>query len=228
MFALEISEKIRFFALFLAFLGKILMILKKIISTVLAFLQGLYLASSAFRDYTKSLTIISGLGKNNVATKKQIGAKKVIWRKRFFRFYAIIAADKGFRSAALEQRKNTTNSKKSKLSKTLYWTFCQLFFNFRTLVRILLDHWYNFFYSHYFCFKFGRMLQDADVKMYCNFQIFLFGIGDMIFYMWKMTKSPLKNQQFIFVLSKKFAQFFINIYTNFGFWPTFSVPNEFF
>jgi len=67
-----------FFALFLAFLGKILMILKKIISTVLAFLQGLYLASSAFRDYTKSLTIISGLGKNNVATKKQIGAKKVI------------------------------------------------------------------------------------------------------------------------------------------------------
>ena len=33
-------------------------------------------------------------------------------------FYAIIAADTGFQSAALEQRKNTTNSKKSKLFKT--------------------------------------------------------------------------------------------------------------
>jgi len=29
-----------------------------------------------FKDYTKSLTIFLGLGKNNVAAKKQIGAKK--------------------------------------------------------------------------------------------------------------------------------------------------------
>jgi len=78
MFALEISEKIRFYSSFLAILGKFLMIFKKISCHRLAFLQGLYLASSAFKDYTKSLTIVVGLGKNNVPAKKQIGAKKAI------------------------------------------------------------------------------------------------------------------------------------------------------
>ena len=103
-----------------------------------------------------SMTIKSHLP--YVVVKKQIGTKKAIWKKWFFRFYAKIAADTGFRSAALEKRKNTTKNKKSKLFKMLYWIFCQLFFSFSAIVRIFLDHWYNLFYSHYFCFKFGRML----------------------------------------------------------------------
>ena len=90
--------------------------------------------------------------------KKHIGAKQAIWKKRFFWFYGKIAADTAFRSAALEKCKNTTHNKKSKLFKMFYWTFCQLFFKFWQLVRNFLDHWYNFFYSQYFCFKFGRML----------------------------------------------------------------------
>jgi len=57
MFAFEIFSKIRFFAWFLAFLRKFLMIFKKILATVLAFLQGLYLDSSAFKDYTKYLPL---------------------------------------------------------------------------------------------------------------------------------------------------------------------------
>ena len=130
---------------------------KKFLATVLAFLQGLYLASSAFKDYTKSFTIVSGLGKNNVAAKKQIVAKKAIWKMRFYRFYAKIAADTGFRSAASEQSKNTTNKKVETFQNGLL-QFLSVFFNFRTLVRNFLDHWHNFFYSHYFCFKFGRML----------------------------------------------------------------------
>ena len=110
---------------------------KKFLATVLAFLQELYLASSAFKDYTKSLTIVLGLGKNNVPAKKQIWAKKAIWKKRFFRFYAKIAADTGFRNAALEQRKNTTNNKSRNFSKcfiAVFVTFlqfsdtCQKFF----------------------------------------------------------------------------------------------------
>jgi len=39
-------------------------------ANILAFLQGLYLALSAFKDYIKSLTIGLGLGKNNVTAKK--------------------------------------------------------------------------------------------------------------------------------------------------------------
>jgi len=42
------------------------------------FLQVQYLASSAFKGYTKSLTIVLGLGKNNVAAKKLNWAKKAV------------------------------------------------------------------------------------------------------------------------------------------------------
>jgi len=140
--------------------------------------------------------------------KKQIETKTTIWKKLFFRFYATIAADTGFRSAALQQRKNTTNSKKSKLFKTFYWTVCQLFFNFRTLDRNFLDYWYDFFYSQYFCFTFGRMLQDADVKMYCNFQIFCLVPEIWYFTSEKWPKIPEKIKKLVFVLSKKFAKSF--------------------
>ena len=147
--------------------------------------------------------------------KKQIGAKTAIWKKRLFRLYAIIAADTGFLSSALEQRKNTTNSKKSKLFKTFYSTVCQLFFNFRTLVRNFLDHWYNFFYSHYFCFTFGRMLQDSCENVLQLLDFSVFGTGDAICYMWKMTNTPLKNQQICFCTFQKFAQFFYKYFYKF-------------
>jgi len=98
MFALEISEKTRFFVSCL--FGKVLDDFQKKISCHhFSFLQGLYLASSAFKDNTKSLIIVLGLGKNNVAAKK---GNWGIRKKRFFRFYAKIAVSTGFQSAALE------------------------------------------------------------------------------------------------------------------------------
>jgi len=50
----------------------------KLHANVLAFLQGLYLVSSAFKDYTKSLIIVLGLEKKQCCGKKQIGAKEAI------------------------------------------------------------------------------------------------------------------------------------------------------
>jgi len=59
------------------------------------------------------------LGKNNLAAKKANWAKGNL-KKAIFWFYTKITADTGFRSAALEQHKNTTINKKSKLFKMLY------------------------------------------------------------------------------------------------------------
>ena len=110
MFALDISEKIHFFALFLAFLGKFFMIFKKIYCRRLSFFartipglecfQGLYqVTCHCFR----------------VGEKQPCGKKGNLKKSDFFRFYAKIAADTGFPGAALEHCKNTTNNKKSKL-----------------------------------------------------------------------------------------------------------------
>jgi len=195
---------------------------KKFLATVFAFLQGLYLASSAFKDYTKSHAIVLELAKNNVA------AKKVIWKKRFFRFYAKIAADTGFRVAALEQRKNITNNKKSKL-QNVWLHFLSLFFNFRTLVRNIFDHWHNFFYSHYFCFKFGRVLLDANVKIYCNFQTYCVWYWKYdILHVKNDQNFPIKSTDSFLYFPKNLRNSCTNIFTNVGSWPTFSVPNEFF
>jgi len=88
---------------------------------------------SAFKDYTKSLAIVLGLGKRIAASKK------AIQKKRFFRFYAKIAADIGFLSAALEKRKNQPN-KKSKLFKCLI----ELFVNFSSIFSNLSKNfWIN-------------------------------------------------------------------------------------
>jgi len=58
---------------------------KKFLPIGLAFLQGLYLVSSAFKDSTKSLTIVLGLGKNNVAAKKKTNwEKKINLKKAIF------------------------------------------------------------------------------------------------------------------------------------------------
>jgi len=80
----------------------------KFLPLFLAFLQGLYLNSSSFKDYSKTLTMVS---EKQCCDKKANWVKKVISKKSFLRFYVIIAANTGFRSAALEQCKNTTNSK---------------------------------------------------------------------------------------------------------------------
>ena len=153
MFALGISENIRFFALFLAFLGKFLMIFKKISCRRFGFFC---------KDYTwprvlswtipSHMPLFQGWGKTKLRQKRQFE------KKRFFRFYAIIAADTGFRGAALEQRKNTTNNKKSKLFKMLHCSFCHFSSIFGHLSKIFWIIGTTFFYFHYFCFKFGRML----------------------------------------------------------------------
>jgi len=167
----------RFFSLFLAILGKFLMIFKKFLTTVLDFLQGLYLASSAFKDCTKSLTIVLGLGKNNVPAKKQIGAKK-----RFSRFYAKIAADTGFRNAALEQRKNTTNNKKSKLFKMLYCSFCHFSSIFGHLSEIFWIIGITFFILITSASNLVGCCRTQMWKCTATFIFFVFGTRD-IFHM---------------------------------------------
>jgi len=49
----------------------------------------------------------------------------------------------------------------------------------------------------------------------------VFGTGDMIFFMRKMTKTPPKINKLFSAPTKKFAHFFVNIFTIFGPWPTF-------
>jgi len=149
--------KIRFFSLFLAVLGKFLMIFKKISCHCFSFFARTIPGLECFQGLYQVIYHCFRVGEKQCCDKKANGAKKAIWKKRFHRFYAKIAADTGFRSAALEQRKNTTNKKVETFQNGLL-QFLSLFFNFRTLVRNFLDHWHNFFYSHYFCFKFGRML----------------------------------------------------------------------
>ena len=218
MFALENSEKIRFFALIFAFLGKFLMIFKNISCQGFNFFARTIPGLEFFQGLYQVIYHCFRVGEKQCCDKKsKLGQKNQFQKSDFFRFYAIIAANTGFRSAALEQRKNTTNSKKWKLSKTLYWTFCQLSFNFRTLVRNFLAHWYNFFYSHYFCFKYGRMLQDADVKMYCNYQIILCLVPEIRYFTCeKWPKPPQKINKFIFVLSKFLHIFCMNILQGLG------------
>jgi len=92
----------------------------------------------------------------------------------------------------------------------LYWTFCQLF-NFRQLVRNFLHYWYNFFYSHYFCFKFDVVgCRCENVLQLSDF--FVFGTGDIIFHMWKMTKTSLKNQQIYFCTFWKICTILLKIF----------------
>jgi len=120
LFAFEISKKIRFFALFLVFLGK-LKIFKKIschrFSFIARNIPGLKFFQGLYQDTYNCLVVGE---KQCCDTKSKSGQKKQFQKMQFFRFYVIIAADTGFWSAALEQRKNTTNSKKSKLFKTFY------------------------------------------------------------------------------------------------------------
>jgi len=226
MFALESSAKIRFLLCFLPFLES-----SWWFSTCHRF--------SFFARTTPGLECFQGLyqvtyhcfgvGEKMLRQKKQIGVKKAIWKKRFFRFYAIIAADTGFWSAALEQCKNTTKNKKWNFSKCFIELFFNFFFNFRTLVRYVLDHWYNFFYSHYFCFKLGRMLQDTVWKCTATFWFFCVWYWRYHILHEKNDQNfPKKSKNLFFYFPKNLHNYFINIFANFGFWPTFSVPNEFF
>ena len=75
---LKFLRKSDFLLCFLPFWERFWWCIKKFLVAILAFLQWLYLASSAFKDYTKSHAIVSGLGKNNIA------AKKAIWKKATF------------------------------------------------------------------------------------------------------------------------------------------------
>jgi len=170
------------------------MIFKKISCHRLFFLQGLYLASSAFKDYTKSLTIVVGLGKNNVPAKKQIGAKKAIWKKHFLRFCAQIAAGTGFRNAALEPRKNTTNNKKSKLLKMFYCSFCHFSSIFGHLSEIIWIIGITFFILITSASNLVGSCRTQMWKCTATF-IFLCVWYQRYIFMWKMTKTSLKNQQ---------------------------------
>jgi len=63
------------------------------------------------------------------------------------------------------------------------------------------------------------MMQDVDVNMFCNFQNFCVRKRDMKYFMRKMTKTPLKNQQIPPCTLQKFFTIFCNVFTIFGSWP---------
>jgi len=224
-----IKRKSAFFLCFLPFWETPWWFSKKFLATVLAFLQGLYLASSAFKDYTKSLlTIVLGLGKNNVPAKKQIGAKKAIWKKRFFRYYAKIAADTGFRNAALEQRKNTTNNKKSKLFKMLYCSFCHFSSIFGHLSEIFWIIAITFFIL---ITSASNLVGCCRTQMWictATFSFFCVWCQRYILHVENDQNSPKKSTNLFLYFAKNLHNSCITIFTNFGSWPTFSVTNGFF
>ena len=81
---LKFMRKFAFLLCFLPFWESSWWLSKNLHANVLAFLQGLYLASSAFKDYTKSLTIVLGLAKSNVAAKKAHWGKTGNLKKAIF------------------------------------------------------------------------------------------------------------------------------------------------
>ena len=87
----------------------------------------------------------------------------------------------------------------------------------RNFSKLFSEHFVNF--SSIFS-KFSEFLQLPD--------FFVFGTGDILFDMWKMIKTPVKNQQIYFCTFQNFHlhSSFINIFTRS--WPTFSMPNEVF
>jgi len=78
MSAFEISEKIRFFVLLLAFLGKFLTIFKKISCHCFSFFVTTILGLKCFQglyQVSYHCSIVFGLGKTMLRQKKQIGQK---------------------------------------------------------------------------------------------------------------------------------------------------------
>jgi len=157
MFALEISEIIRFFSLFLVILGKFLMTFKKNSCYRFSFFARTIPGLECFQGLYQVTHHCFRVGENSVPAKKQIGVKKAIRKKRFFKFYAKIAADTGFRNVALEQRKITTNNNKSKPFKMLYCSFCHFSSNFGHLSEIFWIIGVTFLFS-LLLLQFGRML----------------------------------------------------------------------
>jgi len=86
MFALEISEEICFFALFLAFFGKFLMIFKKIPCHSFSFFARTVPVLEYFKNYSKSLTIVLGLRKNMLRQKSNFGQKRQFEKSDFLGF----------------------------------------------------------------------------------------------------------------------------------------------
>jgi len=155
MFALDISEKIHFFALFLAFLGKFFMIFKKIYCRRFSFFartipglecfQGLYqVTCHCFR----------------VGEKQPCGKKGNLKKSDFLGFMPKLLPILDFRVQHWNIAKIQLITKSQNFENASLH-FLSLFFNFRTLVRLSEIFWIigiTFFYSHYFCFKFGRVL----------------------------------------------------------------------
>ena len=139
MFALEISEKILFFALFLTFFGKFLMIFKKIPCRRFNFIartipglecfQGLYqVTCHCFR----------------VGEKQRCGKKGNLKKSDFLGFTPKSLPQLDF---GVQHWNNEKFNQQQKVEtfQNASLHFLSLFFNFRTLVRNFLDHWHNFF-----------------------------------------------------------------------------------
>ena len=89
MSAFEISEKIHFFVLLLAFLGKFLTIFKKISCHCFSFFVTTILGLKCFQglyQVSYHCSIVFGLGKTMLRQKKTNWAKNAIWKKRFLGF----------------------------------------------------------------------------------------------------------------------------------------------
>jgi len=86
MFALEISEKIRFFALFLVFLGKFLIIFKKIYCHRFSFVAGTIPGLECFHGLYQVACHYFRVGENNVAAKNKLGQKRQFEKSDFLGF----------------------------------------------------------------------------------------------------------------------------------------------
>jgi len=191
------------FALFLAFLGKFLMIFKKISCHHFSFFAETIPGLECFLRLHQVTCHYFRVGEYNVATKKQTGAKKAIWKKRFFRFYAEITADTGFQSAALEQRKIQPVTKGQNFSKCIIALFATSLQVSDACQKIFLIIGITFFILITSASNLVGFCRTQMWKCTSTFRFFVFGTGGVIFYMWKMTKTPLKNQLIYFCTSQK-------------------------
>ena len=204
------------------------MILKNNSCHSFSFLQGLCLSLSISRTIPSHLPFFQGWGKTMLRQKSKLGQKRQVEKSDLLGFTpkSLPILDLGvqhWNNAKIQPIPKSRNF--SKCFIALFVTFLE----FSDTCQNFFGHWHNFFYSHYFCFKFGRMLQDADVKMYCNFQIFCVWYRRYdILHVKNDQNSPNISTNLFLFFPKYLHNSCINMFTSFGSWPTFSVPNEFF
>ena len=135
--------------------------------------------------------------------QKQIGAKKAIWKSDFLGFTpnSLPILDFGVQ--------HWNNAKIQPITKTRNFSkgFIALFVNFSSIFGYLSEFFWILGITVFILITSASNLvgccRTQMWKCTATFRFFVFGPAGMIFYMWKMTKTPLENQQIYFSTFQK-------------------------